>query len=52
MYKAWEKGISPREFRSCRASDIQDIMEIEQAVNEKTENEAEINKIIAQMQNG
>ena len=28
MYKAWEKGISPREFRSCRPEDIKDILQV------------------------
>lgn len=44
MYKAWEKGISPKEFRSCRSQDIKDLLDIENTVFEKNKAEAEINK--------
>lgn len=50
MYDAYKQGISPQQFRRSRISDIIDIMEIKNAVEEKTLREQEIQKLMAKVQ--
>jgi hypothetical protein len=48
-YKFFEVGISPNEFRKCHIKDIQDIMEIKNAIDERAMREQEIRNMIASM---
>ena len=47
MYKAWEKGIGPREFRQSLSSDLVSILQISNAVNEKNDREAKVRQAMA-----
>jgi len=49
-YKFFEAGISPDEFRKCQIRDIQDIMEIKNAIDQRAMREAKIRDMIANMQ--
>ena len=42
MAQAWEKGISPREFRKCQARDIKNCIEINQAVKAREDRHAKL----------
>lgn len=48
-YKFFEAGISPNEFRKCRISDINDIMEIKNAIDEKAGREQLIRDMVGSM---
>lgn len=48
-YKFFEAGISPNEFWKSNVSDINDIMEIKNAIDERATREAGIRDMIAQM---
>jgi len=49
MYKCYKEGISPNEFRKCQIRDIRDIMEINDAMIEKSMREAKINELKSSM---
>lgn len=49
MYCAYTKGISPKEFKKCKISDIKVIMGIDSAINEKNMREAQIRKLMSQV---
>lgn len=49
MYKAWQKGISPKEFRKCFINDINWMVAIEQADERKAERQDKINELMAKM---
>lgn len=49
-YRCSKMGISPVEFRKSKPSDIIDILQIEDAVNQKMEHEREVQNKINQMQ--
>ena len=49
MYKAYQTGISPAEFRKCNMDDLNNISEIQNAVNEKSERERKIREAMARM---
>ena len=51
MNKAWQKGISPNEFRKCLVSDLEFIDEFENAVNKRQTIEKR-NQEIKQMREG
>jgi len=48
-YKFFEKNISPREFRKCRMSDIQDLMDIGNEIEIKMKREQKVKSLIANM---
>jgi len=48
-HKFWEKGIGPEEFKKCQIRDIQDIMDMDEAINNKRIREGEIEDTIAKM---
>jgi len=41
-YRFWDKGISPREFNKIKMKDIQDIMDIDNAIEGKKSRELAI----------
>ena len=49
MYKAYQSGISPAEFRKCNMDDLNNIFEIQTAVNEKSERERKVKEAMARM---
>lgn len=49
MYQLYQQGISPYEFRKCNMDDLNDIFEIQKAVNEKSKREAEVEKAMRGM---
>jgi len=49
MYKAYQIGISPTEFRKCNMDDLNNIFEIQTAVNEKSERERKVKEAMARM---
>lgn len=48
-YKFYSKGIGPREFNNSKMSDIQDIIDIENAINEKQKRETSIQDALRSM---
>ena len=48
-YLFFEAGISPREFRKCQMRDVEEIIEIKSAIEERDAREKKINKMRAQM---
>ena len=48
-YLFFEAGSSPRELRKCRMKDIEEIMDIKRAVEERESREQKINKMRANM---
>lgn len=50
MYRFWEKGISPREFKKCTPQDIKDILEIETTFTNQQKRKVEIDKLMAKFQ--
>ena len=49
MYKAYQAGISPYEFRKCNMDDLNTTFEIQKAVNEKLERERKTREAMARM---
>lgn len=49
LYDAWMRGISPKEFRESRMSDIMTVSMLKNAFDEKKMREAEVRKMTAQM---
>ena len=49
MYKAYQNGISPADFRKCNMDDLDNIFELQNAVNEKVERERKIQEAMARM---
>lgn len=47
--KFFESGISPHEFRKCQMRDINDIINIKDALNEKRGREREVQNLINSM---
>ena len=48
-YKFFEAGISPREFRKCQIRDINDIMKIKNAVDQRAIREQKVREMVAKM---
>ena len=49
MYQAYQKGISPYEFRKCNMDDLNDIFDIQSANNEKSKRDNEVRKAMEGM---
>jgi hypothetical protein len=47
MTKAWRNGISPREFRRNMASDMRNVIDISEAIDEKASREAVVRARLA-----
>lgn len=45
-WQFWKKGISPSEFRKLQVRDIKDVVEIENAINEKGFREGEVRNLM------
>ena len=45
-WKFWRNGISPTEFNKISTRDLIDIVEIDNAINEKAMREKEVNKLL------
>lgn len=48
-YKFFEAGISPREFRKCQIRDINDIMNIKNAVDQRAMREQKVREMVAKL---
>lgn len=48
-YQAWEKGISPFEFKKIQIRDLHDIIDIKNAMDEKSQREQNIQNMMRGM---
>lgn len=48
-YKFFEKGISPNEFKKCQMRDIREVMDIQEAIEDRKKREDEIQDAISRM---
>lgn len=49
MFQAWKRGISPREFRKCLKKDIEMMVGMDIAYEEKAYRQSKINEMMAKM---
>lgn len=49
MREAYNKGISPREFRRCYKKDLMDVWEIDQAFGDRIERERAVQEMMQKM---
>ena len=48
-YKFFEVGISPREFKKCQIRDINDIIDIKNAMDQRIMREQKIREMVAKI---